>query len=139
MQTKTPRSQTPQQDQGSITPLVLGMTFGLLFLAAGIIAAGSAFMAHQGLRGQCDGAAAAAANAAADILFAGSDPIGTADQVANDYLDQRNAGATAVTQLQNNAVTLNCTKTAQIVFGDLFGRPTLEISVKSVGRPVFDA
>ena len=119
--------------------MVLGMTFGLLFLAAGIIAAGSAFMAQQGLRGQCDGAAAAAANAAADILFAGSDPIGTADQVANDYLDERNAGASAVAQLQNNAVTLDCTKSAEIVFGDLFGRPTLVISVRSIGRPVFDA
>ena len=50
----------PQDDRGSVTPLIIGMLVCLLVLTAGVTAAGSAFLAGQRLQGLCDGAVAAA-------------------------------------------------------------------------------
>jgi len=124
-------------DTGSVTPLVLGMTFCLLLLGAGITAAGSAFLAQQNLRSMCDGAAAAAANAGPGLQLAIADPLGGPEQIANDYLQVREPDVTATTTTTDDTVRVVCRHRAHIAFGELFGTGTLDLSVLSVGRPLY--
>ncbi|RIJ69341.1 hypothetical protein D1871_22380 [Nakamurella silvestris] len=126
------------RDRGSVTPLVLGMALCLLLFGAGIIAAGSAFLARQNLAGLCDAAATAAVNALPDLHLAQAESLGTAEEVATDYLRARRSDIALTATLAEGTVRLVCHRRAPVTFGVLFGRSTVDLSVVSVGRPVFD-
>ena len=120
-------------DDGSVTPLVIGMMICLLILGAGVTAAGSAFLAGQRLQHLCDGAAATAAGAITDQ--------GASDQTLNDavnsYLATRDSGIAATMNLQSPILTLTCTSDTPITFGALFGSPTLRRTVTATARADF--
>ena len=109
------------------------MMFCLLFLGAGITAAGSAFLGHQGVQHLCDGAATTAADTAA--VTGGSDLAAT--RAAADYLAIRNTGTTATASVAADGVHLTCQSDVPVTFGALFGQPTLHVTVVAVGRPTY--
>ena len=126
----TPPSQRPaRRDNGSVTPLVIGMLLCLLILGAGVTAAGSAFLAGQRLQHLCDGAAAAAAGTITDN--GGSDNV---DAAVIDYLAARHAAVTAVPNLEGTTLTLTCDTESAVTFGALFAHPTLHRTVTSSAR-----
>ena len=106
-------------DIGSVTPLVIGMMLCLLVLAAGITAAGSAFLAGQRTQHLCDGAAATAAGT---ITGDSPDPAAAADAAAA-YLATRGSNATTNLQFDGDTLTLICSTDTPITFGALFGPP----------------
>lgn len=116
-------------DNGSVTPLVIGMMLCLLILGAGVTAAGSAFLAGQSLQHLCDGAAATAA---------GTITANTTDQTiadaAHNYLGIRNADTTTTIALQGTTLTLTCTADTPITFGALFATPTLHRTVTATAK-----
>ncbi len=117
MDKRPARSADP--DAGSVTPLVIGMVACLLLLAAGLTAATSAFLGQQRLRGVCDGAAVAAANAvsgSADDAFGGS-----AQDAVAAYLSLRSPSVGATVEVEGTTVTLTCRTRADVTFGALFG------------------
>ncbi len=117
-------------DNGSVTPLVIGMMICLLILGAGVTAAGSAFLAGQRLQHLCDGAAATAAGTI-------TDQDATSEQVAdsiNDYLTVRDSRVAAAVDLQSPTLTLTCTSDTPITFGALFATPTLRRTVTATAR-----
>ncbi len=127
----------PVVDQGSVTPLVIGMMVCLLLLTAGVTAVGSAFLAGQRLQRVCDGAVAAAVGALdprRNSTQGGSaaGPI----QAAREYLRVRAPDVTAVVGLGNQSVDATCSAEASITFGLLFGAPTLRSTVTSSSRPI---
>src|ERR1700712_112634 len=92
-------------DTGSVTPLIIGMMLCLLILAAGITAAGSAFLAGQRTQHLCDGAAATAAG-----TTTGDPPDTTAAAAAAaTYLATRGSNATTNLQIDGDTLTLTCT------------------------------
>jgi hypothetical protein len=126
-------------DRGSVTPLVIGMVVCLLLLGAGVTAGTSLFLNRQRLQDACDGAAAAAADAAEAGYYSGGpgrQSEETARAAALDYLRPRSPGVGAIADTSTGSVRLTCTATASITFGTLFGVPTMSQSVQSVGRPV---
>jgi hypothetical protein len=123
----------PDNDNGSVTPLIIGMMFCLLFFAAGITAAGSAFLGHQGVQHRCDGAATTAADTAA--VTGGSDLAAT--QAAIDYLAVRSQPTTATANVAADGIHLTCQADIPITLGALFGQPTLHITLTAVGRPTY--
>lgn len=126
----TPASQRPAcRDEGSVTPLVIGMMLCLLILGAGVTAAGSAFLAGQRLQHLCDGAAAAAAGAITDN--SGSDNV---NATVVDYFAARHAGVTAIPNLEGATLTLTCEADSAITFGALFAHPTLHRVVTATAR-----
>lgn len=108
-----------ERDAGSVTPLVIGMVACLLLLAAGLTAATSAFLAQQRLRGICDGAAVAGANAVAGPDDAGFG--GSAQDAVAAYLSVRSPGVGATVEVDGATVTLTCRTRAEVTFGALFG------------------
>ncbi|MEO7126469.1 MAG: pilus assembly protein TadG-related protein [Nakamurella sp.] len=150
--TQTPAACTPPDastgtgpgiaaDEGSATPLIIGMVVCLLLLGAGVTAATSGFMARANLQHVCDGAASAAADAAQRTALTA--PIAEYDTVATaaaaDYVSARAANSNAVdvaAAVQNEAVQLACSGEATITFGALFGAPTISVTVHSSGRTV---
>jgi hypothetical protein len=129
----TGRHRQPDNDTGSVTPLIIGMMFCLLFLGAAITAAGSAFLAHQHVQHLCDGAATTAADTAA--VTGGSDAAAT--QAATDYLTIRGNNTTATATVAADGVHLTCQADIPITLGALFGQPTLHLTVPAVGRPTY--
>ncbi len=125
-------------DRGSITPLVLGMTLCLLVLAAGVIAAGSAFLGGQRVQRICDGAANAAANSAPSSI-ARSDPSVTAAALsaAYGYASIRGNDITISINLIDGVVRARCSADVPITFGGVVGYPTLNRTVDSVGEPEY--
>lgn len=120
-------------DQGSVTPLVLGMTLCLLLLCAGVIAAGSAVLARRNLQSVCDGATAAAAGGVTlDQLMAGGGAI-VSDRIA-DYLRIRRPDVGFEAGTTDSAVTARCQADAPVAFGVLFAHPTVHLSVDAVSR-----
>jgi Flp pilus assembly protein TadG len=118
--------------------LVIGMVVCLLLLGAAVTAATSAFLARQRLQNACDGAAAAAADAAQVDYYVGDsdgqdDP---ATAAAGRYLQARSPGVHAVADTTDGAVRLTCTTESAIAMGALFGVGTLRQSVQAVGRAV---
>jgi len=125
---------TPRRaDVGSITPLIL-LSVGLaLLLIAGATTASSAFLAQRDLQAWCDSAALATASAAArSAAYAeGSQPSVDArpsyDEVAaelRNYLGGiQNEGVGVGLRVQNDRITLICTRTVVLPFGRLFGIP----------------
>lgn len=123
-------------DRGSVLPLVLGMVVCVLLLGAGVTAATSVFLARANLQHVCDGAASAAAeaaerNAATSILGASST---LAEDAAVQYLAPRAAGTRVAAALDGEWTRLACAADAPVAFGGLFGSPTVEIAVDSVGH-----
>lgn len=117
-------------DSGSVTPLIIGMMLCLLILAAGITAAGSAFLSGQRTQHLCDGAAATAAG-----TITGDNPdTGAAAAAAAAYLATRGSDATTSLQQQGDTLTLTCSTDNPITFGALFGHPTLPRTVTATAR-----
>ena len=129
----TGRDRNQDGDTGSVTPLIIGMMFCLLFFGAGITAAGSAFLGHQRVQHLCDGAATTAADTAA--VTGGSDLAAT--QAASDYLAIRHSGTTTTATVAADGVHLTCQADIPVTFGALFGQPTLHVTVPAVGRPTY--
>lgn len=119
-------------------PLILGMVVALLLLGAGITAATSAFLARNNLRHICDGASAAAADAAqaARLLYPDADRSAVAIGAVGDYLAGRGAAAIAVVSVTGETIELACAQTADVTFGALFGVGTVELAVTSRGAAV---
>jgi len=129
----TGRHRPPDKDTGSVTPLIIGMMFCLLFLGAGITAAGSVFLGHQGVQHWCDGAATTAADTAA--VTGGSDLAAT--QAAANYLAMRGLPIAATATVAVDGVHLTCQADVPVTFGALFGEPTVQVTVVAVGRPTY--
>jgi hypothetical protein len=125
-------------ERGSVTPLILGMVVCLLLLGAGVTAATSAFLARQRLQASCDGAAAAAADAAEARYYGGTGDLsnGAALDGAQRYLAARSAAVSVTADTAGGSVVLACTATSDIALGGLFGFGTATQTVQSVGRPV---
>jgi hypothetical protein len=124
-------------DDGSVTPLVIGMVICLLVLTAGVTAAGSAFLAGQRLQRLCDGAVAAAVGAVDPRResVAGSSASGPIT-AAHEYLRVRGPDVGAVVTLNPQTVLARCSNSAPITFGVVFGVPTLERTVIAESQPI---
>jgi hypothetical protein len=108
------------------------MVVCLLLLAAGLTAATSAFLAQQRLRGVCDGAAVAGADAVSggsDLID--GDPGGSAQDAVASYLSVRSPGVSASVDVDGTTVTLTCRATADVTFGALFGAGRMDQHVVS--------
>lgn len=137
----TPRPRVPEPvgpaqraiDQGSITPLVLGMVLCLLILSAGVIAAGSAFLGGQRVQQTCDGAARAGADAlAASLSYSGYTQADPAVEIAiNRYLAVRHSDIAASFSITTDTVQVTCSADVPITFGAIVNSPTLERTVTS--------
>lgn len=133
------RVPSPRDDRGSVTPLVVGMVVCLLALCAGVTAATSAFLARQRLQNACDGAAAAAADAAENGYYGGRIGIPARDAAAaaaQQYLAVRSPRVSVRAELSLGSVTLACTAESAITLGALFAKPTLTQTVRAVGHAV---
>jgi uncharacterized protein YfiM (DUF2279 family) len=120
-------------DTGSVTPLIIGMMLCLLILAAGITAAGSAFLAGQRTQHLCDGAAATAAG-----TITGDHPdTSAATDAAAGYLATRGSNATTNLQFDGDTLTLTCSTDNPITFGALFGSPTLHRTTTATARTTY--
>lgn len=119
--------------QGSITPLVIGMVLCLMILGVGVIAAGSAVLARRNLQSACDGAVAAVAGGVTPEQLA-SAAAGAWDSDLTTYLARRMPGAVAVSEASATAVLARCEADSRIAFGALFGAPTVRQSVESVSQ-----
>jgi hypothetical protein len=117
-------------DDGSVTPLVIGMMICLLILGAGVTAAGSAFLAGQRLQHVCDGAAATAAGAITDQDATNE----SVTDAVNSYLAVRDSPIAATVDLRSTTLTLSCTSNTLITFGALFATPTLRRTVTATAR-----
>lgn len=123
---------TPADDRGSTIPLILGFFLVALYMVAGGIAAGDAFVQQRGLQSVCDGAAVAAAGSALDLDRV--DGVGTGDALrfanvsaaVEQYLarDRARRGIAVHATLSPDAQTLalTCSQTGTVAFGALFGR-----------------
>jgi Flp pilus assembly protein TadG len=137
---------TPEsRDAGSITPLILLSVALALLLIAGATTASSAFLAQRDLQAWCDSAAltTAARTAATAAYTTGSEASSQAplhyDEVAaelRNYLGGiQNEGVGVGLRVQNDQITLICTRTVVLPFGRLFGIPDgLERVVLSSAR-----
>lgn len=119
--------------RGSITPLVIGMVLCLLILGVGVIAAGSAVLARRNLQSACDSAVAAVSGGVTPGEL-DSAAAGAWDAELTTYLARRMPGAVAVSGTSATAVVARCETDSRIVFGALFGAPTVRQSVESAGR-----
>ena len=119
-------------DDGSITPLILGMTLCLLLLVSGITAAGSAFLGHSRLQNQCDGAALAASDAA-DVPGRPRQ-VAVANDAAVRYLAIRPGGVRVTVAVADDTVTATCWADTAITFGEMFLTPTLRQEVTATSR-----
>lgn len=119
-------------DRGSTLPLILGFFLIGLFVVAGAVAAGDAFVQQRGLQDVCDGAATAAAASGVDLGRGGELESEHALQFAdvrsalNTYLarDPSRHGVRVLTRLSSDArtLTLTCQQTEHIAFGAMFGK-----------------
>ena len=119
-----------------MTPLVIGMALCLMLIGAAVTAAGSAYLARQSLQHRCDGAAAAAADGARGLAAPGSGPR-SPDEIARSYLAERGAEARVAVGIDGDRVLLSCSGQAEVVFGALFGSPSVQIEVTAVGRTFY--
>ena len=134
-----------RSDRGSTIPLILGFFLIAMFVVAGSIALGQAFVQQRDLQDVCDGAAAAAAATSADLdrshgIAATDDSLRFADAQHNvdAYLarDPSRDGVQAVVTLSADArrVRLACSQTRHLVFGALFGRADVAHHAVSTAR-----
>lgn len=120
-------------ERGSTVPLILGFFLLALLASAAAVTAGQAFVAQRDLQDQCDGLAAAAAAATADldrtvsVGRGGSLRFGDVRQfldmsVSTGRADPHLVVAPRVTD-GGKIIRLRCTETVPVAFGALFGRP----------------
>lgn len=120
-------------DGGSLQPLILLSVGVALLLIAGVVTASTAFLAQRDLQSWCDGAALATASGASDAAAytSGPEPSDHAS-VTNEeaapelqrYLEGiQNEEVDVALSVQNDRITLICTRTAALPFGRLFGKP----------------
>lgn len=118
------------RDQGSILPLVAGLTLLGLLLVAAVATASAAFLAQRDLQAICDSAALSAADALdeaavylddapADLPLRGE---GVADAVEG-YLAAAwpTAGLEVEPATDGRTVTLRCSRLTALPFGAVFG------------------
>lgn len=122
-------------DRGSAIPLVIGMVVCLMLLGAGVTAATSAFLARGHLQHACDGAAAAAADAAHRSAVFSLAPDSVAD-AATAYLQRRDPTTSAALITDADQVQLTCTGSTAITFGAVFGVSEMTFTVQAAGRAV---
>ncbi|WP_166442070.1 pilus assembly protein TadG-related protein [Nakamurella flava] len=125
-----------RSDDGSIAPLILGLTGALMLLCVGVIAGGSAFLAHQRLQSLCDGAVAAAVGAL-DPRRTSAAGASSSDAVAaaDSYLAVRGPDVRAAVQIGARSVSATCRNRAEVALGAVFGRPTVDQSVTADSEP----
>lgn len=133
MRHRSARNTERDRDTGSVTPLIIGMMLCLLILAAGITAAGSAFLAGQRTQHLCDGAATTAAGT---ITGDNPDTSAAADAAAG-YLATHGSNATTNLQFNGDTLTLTCSTDSPITFGALFGSPTLHRTTTATARTTY--
>lgn len=131
-----PRLGPDRPDAGSIAPLILGLTAALMLLCVGVIAGGSAFLAHQRLQSLCDGAVAAAVGALDPRrTSAAGASSGDAVAAADRYLAVRGPDVRATVQIGARSVSATCRNQAEVALGAVFGRPTVDQSVTADSEP----
>jgi len=116
-----------RDDNGSVTPLIVGMMLCLLILGAGVSAAGSAFLGGQRLQHLCDGAAGAAGGIMAGTHATDGDILAE----VHTYLAIRDSSALVTARISGSTFTLTCTADVDVAFGSLFGSPSLHRTVTS--------
>ncbi|GAA3399124.1 pilus assembly protein TadG-related protein [Cryptosporangium minutisporangium] len=120
-------------ESGSTLPLILLCVGIALLLIAGVTTASSAFLAQRDLQAWCDSAALAVAGATADSAAYSDGPfppdralIREQDAAAElrIYLAGiQNEQVSVALNVQNDQITLVCTRTVVLPFGRLFGIP----------------
>jgi hypothetical protein len=107
----------------------------LLLLGAGLTAATSAFLAQQRLRGACDGAAIAGADAMSGTTTGVGQvgPDGSVRDAVLRYLSIRSPDIGATVEVETGTVRVTCEATADITFGGLFGSGRMDQRAVSVG------
>ena len=123
------------RDDGSTIPLLLGIVVLAVLMVAASASAGEAFLQQRDLQGVCDGAAAAAANAAdfaanrtspqqttKSLLLADVQPAVTEYLGRDPARSAISAQAWIVEDATGQAVTVVCTERTRIAFGSLLGR-----------------
>jgi uncharacterized membrane protein len=133
-----------QRDAGSTIPLILGFFLIAVFVVAGSVALGQAFVQQRDLQDVCDGAAAAAAATAADldrsgaVAVSGSLQFADVQAVVEAYLARdparHDVRVTAVLSADRRRLTLTCEETVPLTFGRLFGRPSVRHVARSSAR-----
>ncbi|SHN47790.1 pilus assembly protein TadG-related protein [Cryptosporangium aurantiacum] len=127
------RAASARRDAGSTLPLILLCVAIALLLIAGATTASSAFLAQRDLQAWCDSAALAVAGGAADAGAYTTGPV-PSDQAPLHYDDAaaelqvylagiQNEGVFVELGVQNDQITLVCTRTVVLPFGRLFGIP----------------
>jgi uncharacterized membrane protein len=116
-------------DDGSTIPLILGFVLLALFVVAGSVAAGDAYVQQSNLQSVCDGAAAAAASSVdaggQRVNVSTTLRLGGIQSSVQGYLgrepgrgDIRVASSLSV---DGGTVSLACERRSTITFGALFG------------------
>ena len=121
----------PDNDTGSVTPLVLGMCLILVLLTMGIAAASDVWLTRDRLQNRCEGAALAASYAAG---VPGARQLRDANDAAIDYLSLRTTGTGVTVAVGADTLAATCWSTEEITFGWLVGSPTLTQTVTSNAR-----
>ena len=133
-----------RRDDGSTIPLILGFFVIAVFVVAGAVALGQAFVQQRDLQDVCDGAAAAAAASAADLDRGGAVAVGNSlqfdnvDAVVSAYLardpTRRGVRVSVTLSADSRRLTLTCKQTTPLAFGGLFGRAHLRHVATSTAR-----
>jgi hypothetical protein len=122
-------------DRGSTVPLIVCFFLVAFLVVAGAIAAGQAFVQQRDLQDLCDGAAAAAAAAGADIdrgsrlVEGGALQFADVQAFVDSYVlrespDAARSGVVVATRLSDGdrTIRLRCAVTSPVAFGGLFGK-----------------
>jgi uncharacterized membrane protein len=119
-------------DRGSAIPLMLGFFIVAIVTVAAAVALGDAFVQQRDLQDICDGAAAAAAAAGADLGRNRQAPEAHSLRFADvriavtTYLrrdsERRTVHVRASLSADAARITLSCEQTRPLAFGALFGR-----------------
>ncbi len=142
---------TPDDDRGSIAPLILVFFLVAFLFVMGGIAAGSAFLEQRDLQAVCDGAAVRATSAldegGAYSGPAGRDAVPLSDASVQaavaDYQGQGYASDPTLTMTASTdgqVVTVTCSRLVQIPFGAVFGKAAglQRTAVSSARAPLAD-
>jgi uncharacterized membrane protein len=117
-------------DEGSTIPLILGFVLLAMFVVAGSVAAGDAFVQQGNLQSVCDGAAAdAAASIDANAQRSKGDSsalrLGGVQSSVRAYLarepDRSDIRVASALSADAGTVSLACERRETIAFGALFG------------------
>jgi Putative Flp pilus-assembly TadE/G-like len=124
----TDRTEDQTHDDGSVTPLVLGMALILVLLTMGIAAASDVWLTRNRLQNRCEGAALAASYAAG---VPGARQLRDANNAAIDYLSLRTTTTGVAVSVGDDTLQATCWSTEEITFGWLVGSADLTQTVTS--------